>query len=73
MACRLFGTKPISKLAKADWLIVNGNLGNEFQWDFSRNNKVFVEENAFECVVYKKSRPFCLGVNELKQERFYLC
>ena len=46
------------------WNIVNSTLGNKLQWNLNRNSNNFIQENAFESVVWKW-RPFCLGPNEL--------
>ena len=34
------------------WLIVNWTLGNKLQWNSNWNRKLFIQENAFENVVY---------------------
>ena len=42
------------------WNIVNLTLGNKFQWNLNRNWYIFIQENAFENVVWKMtpmSRP----------------
>ena len=40
-------------------------LGNKLQWNFNRNSYIFVQENAFQNVVWKKaailSRPQCVN------------
>ena len=33
------------------WFIVNWTLGNKLQWNQNQNTKVFIHENAFDCVV----------------------
>ena len=33
------------------WIIVNWTLGNKLQWNLNRNSSIFIQENAFECVV----------------------
>ena len=35
------------------WFIVNWTLRNRPQWNFNRNSNIFIEENAFENVVWK--------------------
>ena len=35
------------------WFIVNETLNNIFQWNFVRNSKVVIQENAYENVVCK--------------------
>ena len=41
---------------------VNWTIGMKIQWSFQRNFNIFIQENAFECVVREK-RPFCLSFN----------
>ena len=45
------------------WNIVNWTIGNKPQWNLKRNSYIFIEENAFENVVWKMasilSRPQC--------------
>ena len=65
MACRLVGAKPYLKQC---WDIVNWILGNKLQWNLNWNLNIFIEENAFEIVVWKW-RPFCLGLNVLNYVR----
>ena len=45
MACRLFGVKPLSKPMQ---VIVNCTLRKKLQWNFNRNTKLFIRENASE-------------------------
>ena len=45
--------------------IVNWTLGNKLQWNLKRNSYIFIQENAFENVVWKW-RPFCLSLYVLK-------
>ena len=51
------------------WNIVNCNLRNKHQWNLNRNSYIFIQENAFENVVWKMtailSRPQCLNDKEL--------
>ena len=35
------------------WDIVNWNLRNKFQWNHKQNSNIFIQENAFENVVWK--------------------
>ena len=46
------------------WNIVNLTLGNKLQWNTNRNLYIFIQENAFENVVWKMvailSRPQCV-------------
>ena len=48
MACRLDGAKPLSEPILD---IVNLTFRNKLQWNFNRNSKIFIQENAFENVV----------------------
>ena len=54
MACRLVQC----------WNIVNWTLRNKLQWNLNRNSYIFIRENAFKNVVWKKvailSRPQCV-------------
>ena len=47
-------------------LFVNLTLRNKFQWNLKRNLYIFIQENAFETVVYEMasilSRPQCINV-----------
>ena len=60
MACRLVGA---SHYLNQWWNIVNLILWNTTQWHFNRNSCIFIQENAFEYVVYEipaiLSRPQC--------------
>ena len=60
MAFRLVGDKPFSEPMD----IVKKTLGNEIQWNRNRNLHIFIQENAFETVVWKMSailsRPLCV-------------
>ena len=49
MACRLFGTKPLSKHMSI------GPPRNKLQWNFIKNTKLFIHENASENIVYEKA------------------
>ena len=46
------------------WDIVNLTLGNKLQWNLNRNEYIFIQENAFENVVWKLAA-ICLGLNVL--------
>ena len=48
------------------WIIVNWTLSNIFQWNLNQNTTIFIEENAFENVIWKW-RPFCLGFSVLEK------
>ena len=61
MACRLDGA---SHYLNHCWNIVNGTLGNKLQWNFNRNSNIFIQEKAFENVVYEMAS-ICLGLNVL--------
>ena len=40
------------------WNIVNWTLGNRLQWNLNRNSYIFIQENAFENVVYEMAAIF---------------
>ena len=46
------------------WSIVMWNIGNKLQWNLNKNSNIFIQENAFECVVFEMaailSRPQCV-------------
>ena len=46
------------------WIIVNLTHGNKLQWNLNRNPYIFIQENAFENVVWKMAA-ICLGLNVL--------
>ena len=46
----LDGTKPLSDYQC--WNIINWTLWNKLQWNIYRNSDIFIEENAFENVVW---------------------
>ena len=62
MACRLIGAKPLSEPMM---VIFYWNIGNKFQWNFNLNSNIFIQENAFDNVVWKMvailSRPQCVN------------
>ena len=49
------------------WNIVNFNIRNTFQWNLKRNSCIFIQEKAFENVVFEMvvtlSRPECVKVH----------
>ena len=47
------------------WNIVNWILRNKLQWNLNRNSYIFIQENAFENVVWKMAAIF-LGLNALR-------
>ena len=56
------------------WNIVYWTLGNKLQWNRNRNLSIFIQENAFENVVWKMaailSRPQCVNSCHMT---WYLC
>ena len=48
------------------WNIVNWIQGDRFQWNFHQNKTIFIQENAFENVVWKSAailfRPQCVNI-----------
>ena len=48
LACRLFGNNSLSEPMLANW-----TLGKKLKWNFDRNWNIFIQENAFENVVWK--------------------
>ena len=46
------------------WNIVNWTLRNKLQWNINRNSYIFIQENAFKNIIWKKaailSRPRCV-------------
>ena len=51
---------------------VEGHPWNKRQWNFNRNSNISIQENAFENVVCKKWRPFCLGVIKERRNLHFL-
>ena len=45
------------------WNVVNWTLRNKLQWHFDWNSYIFIQENAFENVVWKMAARFCLGLH----------
>ena len=64
MACRLHGRCQAIIWTKC-WNIVNWTLRNKHQWNLNRKWYIFIQENAFEHVVWKMaailSRPLCVN------------
>ena len=52
--------------------IVDWTLRNKLQWNFKRNSYIFIQENAFENVVWKMAA-ICLGLNVLSQLAKWAC
>ena len=51
---RWLGTWPaLSHYLIQCWDIVNWTLRNKLQWNFNRNSKIFIQENAFKNVIWK--------------------
>ena len=51
-------------MTNAEMLLIQA-LGTKFQWNFKRNSHIFIQENAFEYVVWKMaailSQPQCIN------------
>ena len=47
------------------WDIINWKLGNKLQLNLNQNLYIFIQENAFENVIWNMAR-ICLGLNVLK-------
>ena len=47
------------------WNIVNLTLGNKLRWNLHWNQYIFIQENAFENVIWKMAA-ICLGLNVLR-------
>ena len=62
MACRL--TAPSHYLNQC-WDIINWTLGNKHQWNLNQNSCIFIQEDAFENVIWKMVdilyRPQCVN------------
>ena len=67
MACRLDCAKPLSE-TMMDFFHLT--LGDKFQWNLNRNSFIFIQENAFENVVWKMtailSRPKCVKISIIR-------
>ena len=57
-ACCLFGVKPLPDQC---WFIVNWTPENKFQLISKRDSIIFIQENAFENVVYQNCDHFVQG------------
>ena len=69
MACRLFGAKPLSKPML---FIVNWTLRNKIGWNFNKNTKRFIHENASETITLSvKWWLFCPEGDELNHSPIY--
>ena len=62
MACRLLGAKPLSNQCL---VIVNYTLRSKLQWNFNPNSNFFIQENAFQNVVWQIGSHFVHGGDEL--------
>ena len=62
MACRLAGAKPLSEPMLGNCCL---DPRNKLQWHLNRNSYIFIQENAFENVVWEMaailSRPQCVN------------
>ena len=62
--CLIARSAPLSYYLTQCWLVAKWTLRNTFQWKFNRNWYIFIQENAFEYVVWKMaailSRPQCI-------------
>ena len=71
MACRLVGAKPLSKPMRGFYCQLDPW---ELQWNFNRNLYIFIQENAFENVVWKMaailSLPQCIYEIIIKMHKF---
>ena len=58
------------------WNIVNWILGNKLQWNFNQNVDIFIQENAFENVVWEMlailSGPQCVDNIVLPYTTYYI-
>ena len=59
MACRLVGAKLLSEPMLEYF---TSEIRKKRQWNLNRNLYIFIQENAFENVVWKMVA-FCLGLN----------
>ena len=57
MACRLFGTNYLNQC----WVIVNWTIKDKLQWNFNRNTKLFIHENASENIVCEMAAILSMG------------
>ena len=53
------------------------SVRNKHQWNFNRNSYIFIQENRFECVVWKMaailSRPQCVKMIAILQKNTFCC
>ena len=68
MACRLTGAKPLSETMMEYCYLTHGK---EFQWNLNRNVYIFIQENAFENVVWKMAAILSRPVNITAGGRLY--
>ena len=49
-------------------------MWNKFQWNLNEDAVIFIQENAFEMLLYKtaKSQPFCTGFNSSLPSTAYM-
>ena len=48
--------------------IINWTIGNKLQWNFNRNQYIFIPENVYLKMLSVKWRPFCPKEDELNKE-----
>ena len=66
------GRRQLSHYLNQCWDTVNWTHGNKFQWNLNQNSYIFIQENAFENVVWEMaailSRPQCVkqGVHKVR-------
>ena len=58
MACRLFGAKPLPKPMLTFCQLIHRN---KLQWNVNQNTKLFINENAYENVVWQNGGHFVQG------------
>ena len=56
MGCRLVDAKPLSEPMLV--YCVNWNVMNKRQWNSNRNSNIYIQENAFGCIVWKMAAIF---------------
>ena len=67
MACRLAGAKPLSEPMLGNCCL---DHRNKFKWTLNRHSYIFIQENAFENVVWEMAANR-LGLNVLKELLFF--
>ena len=59
------------------WNVVNWTLRNKLQWNFNSNSSIFIQENAFENVVWEMSailsQPQCVNTLRPRQDCHHFC